>query len=160
MTGEKNASVIKKLVTVTYLVMIIINALANILPINGVNTGQVSDSYPNLFAPAGITFAIWGLIYFLLAGFTLYQLGFFQDYRVRLKAGLLQKLGLYFSISSIANALWIFSWHYHVISLSMLLMLIILGCLILSVGIYPASFQCLLRMDYGRNDSQRYRSSR
>lgn len=131
MAGERGSAMIKILVAVTFLVMIIVNALANILPINGVNTGQVSDSYPNLFAPAGLTFAIWGLIYFLLAGYTLYQLGFFQVYTGKSKVDLFRKIGIYFSISSIANALWIFSWHYHTIDLSMLLMIIILGCLIL-----------------------------
>ena len=30
-----------------------INALANILPINGVTTGDVSDLFPSLFTPAG-----------------------------------------------------------------------------------------------------------
>ena len=35
--------------------------------------------YPNIFAPAGITFAVWGLIYFLLACYILYQLGLFKS---------------------------------------------------------------------------------
>lgn len=48
------------LVAVTYAVMIAVNALANTIPINGRNTGEVSDSYGNLFAPAGVTFSIWG----------------------------------------------------------------------------------------------------
>lgn len=111
--------------------MIIVNALANILPINGQGTGQVSDSYPNLFAPAGFTFAIWGLIYMLLGGYTLYQLGFFQGGKQEIKTNVLDKIGLYFSLSSVANSAWIFSWHYHLIPLSMLLMTVILGCLIL-----------------------------
>lgn len=34
----------KSIVGVTFLIMVTVNALANILPINGVNTGQVSDS--------------------------------------------------------------------------------------------------------------------
>jgi hypothetical protein len=110
--------------------MIIVNALANILPINGQGTGQVSDSYPNLFAPAGLTFAIWGLIYLLLACFTLYMLGFFQGNIKTVKVELLGKIGIIFSISSIANAVWIFLWHYHQIPLSMILMLVILSCLI------------------------------
>jgi hypothetical protein len=55
------------LVALSYLIMVTVNALANILPIAGMNTGAVSDSYPNLFAPAGITFSIWGVIYLLLA---------------------------------------------------------------------------------------------
>lgn len=116
-----------------YVLMIAVNALANLLPINGVTTGQVSDSYPNLFAPAGLTFAIWGLIYLLLAGFTLYQLGFFQDRRGLVKTNLLHKVALLFTVSSLANVAWIFSWHYRLIPLSMLFMIIILLSLILVV---------------------------
>jgi hypothetical protein len=50
------------------------NALVNILPLNGVNTAVVSDSYPNLFTPPGYVFAIWGVIYVLAAVFAAYQL--------------------------------------------------------------------------------------
>jgi hypothetical protein len=134
-TAQSDATVqpgntVKLLVTLTFLIMVTVNALANILPINGQGTGQVSDSYPNLFAPAGITFAIWGLIYLLLAGYTLYQLGLFRRDKSAGKIQLLTRTGVYFSISSIANAAWIFSWHYHLIPLSMVLMIIILLCLI------------------------------
>lgn len=111
--------------------MITVNALANILPINGRNTGEVSDAYKNLFAPAGITFSIWGLIYLLLAGYTLYQLGIFHKENYNKNEELLNKIGIYFSISSIANVAWILTWHYDLIGLSMVLMLVILCCLIL-----------------------------
>jgi hypothetical protein len=131
MERTRNAAAIRIVTVVTFLAMVIVNALANILPINGLETGQVSDSYPNLFAPAGLTFAIWGVIYLLLLGYALYQIGLFQKDMSASKAALLDKIGLLFSISSIANAAWIFSWHYHVIPLSMLLMLVILVCLIL-----------------------------
>lgn len=131
MSKNKTSNFIKILTTISFLVMIIVNALANIIPINGVGTGEVSDSYENLFAPAGITFAIWGVIYILLAGYTLYQLGFFQVDST--SSNLLNKVGLFFSISSIANAAWIFSWHYYKIPVSMLLMIIILVCLIVIV---------------------------
>ncbi len=66
---------VKALVALTYVVMIAMNVAANALPINGRTTAAVSDSYPNLFAPAGITFAIWGVIYLLLGAHVLYQLG-------------------------------------------------------------------------------------
>ena len=127
---NKVKSSVKIIVAVTFLLMIIVNILANSLPINGQTTGEVADSYPNLFAPAGITFAIWGLIYLLLACFTLYLLGFFRGKLDTIKADMLNKVGLVFSISSIANAAWIFSWHYNKIPLSMLLMIVILICLI------------------------------
>ena len=119
------------LVTATYLIMIVINALANILPINGKGTGAVSDSYPNLFAPAGLTFSIWGVIYILLAGFTLHLWGILPRKSDPEKTKLLEKIGLIFSISSIANSVWIFAWHYDAIGLSVVLMLVILACLIL-----------------------------
>jgi len=115
----------------TFLIMIAVNAMANILPINGVSTGQVSDAYQNLFAPAGLTFSIWGLIYLLLAGYTLYHVGLFQGGEGAESRGLLRKTGILFSISSLANAAWIFSWHYDFIPLTMLLMVVILVCLIL-----------------------------
>ena len=55
MGEKKNGALIKIITAVTFAAMVAVNALANILPINGVNTGQVSDAYPNLFAPASIT---------------------------------------------------------------------------------------------------------
>ena len=122
---------IKIMVVITYLVMITLNALANIIPINGRNTGEISDSYKNLFAPAGFTFAIWGLIYFLLVAYTIYQLGFFQRRVENNKGQLMDRIGIYFSISSIANSLWILAWHYDYIPISMILMIVILVCLIL-----------------------------
>ena len=51
--------------------MVTINSLANILPINGMTTGDLSDKLKNLFTPQGATFAIWGVIYSLLLVFTL-----------------------------------------------------------------------------------------
>jgi len=43
---------------IAFLAVIVVNALANALPINGVTTGQLSDEIPNLFVPAGLTFSI------------------------------------------------------------------------------------------------------
>ena len=50
---------VKALVAVTYLAMVGMNVLANVLPLNGRRTGEVSDAYPSLFTPAGVTFSIW-----------------------------------------------------------------------------------------------------
>ena len=127
----KKLNLISIIVLITYLAMIIVNGLANALPINGMITGDISDSYPNLFAPTGITFTIWGVIYLLLAAHTLYQLGLFRKKGEEVKTALLKEVGTLFAISSLANVAWIFAWHYKVIPLSMVLMLIILVCLAL-----------------------------
>lgn len=130
MPGEIATRAVQICAAVAYVLMIVMNALANLLPINGITTGQVSDAYPNLFAPAGLTFAIWGVIYLLLAGFILYQLGLLQDRRGAMKPHLLHKVAVLFTVSSLANVAWIFSWHYRLIPLSMFLMVIILLSLI------------------------------
>lgn len=122
-------------VLVTYLLMIVMNYLANALPLNGMTTGEVSDSYSNLFAPAGYTFAIWGLIYVLLAFHVIYQLGFFRSGERSEVTQLMKKIAVYFSISSVANALWIVAWHYGKLGTSIVLMLIILVSLIIINGI-------------------------
>lgn len=106
-----------------FIVMIGVNALANILPINGLTTGAVSDLYPNLFAPAGFTFAIWGIIYLALLTFVIYGFSGFDHGSLRL---VYKRISYAFILSSLANAIWIFCWHYRLIPLSMLLMILML----------------------------------
>lgn len=130
MKKESGWTVLKVVNTISFMLMIVVNALANILPINGLRTGDVSDAYPNLFAPAGLTFAIWGVIYIGLAGFILYQLGFFKG-KSGMDIAVSRRIGHYFWISSLANVAWIFSWHYRWISLSLVFMIVILLCLII-----------------------------
>ena len=130
MQENYNAS-LRIFVVLAYLTMIIINGVGNLLPLNGMSTGMVSDSYPNLFAPAGLTFAIWGVIYFLLACYILYQWGFFHKIVQEPDPKLMRNIAIYFIISSLANAAWIFAWHFQQIPMSMLLMVVILICLIM-----------------------------
>ncbi len=61
------------LVVVTVLVTIIINILADALPINGLNTGKISDTFHVYFVPAGYVFSIWGIIYIGLIAYAIYQ---------------------------------------------------------------------------------------
>lgn len=130
MNRNRKEIIVKTITTITFFSMVIINWLAQGLIINGVNPKLISDSYPNLFAPAAITFSIWGTIYLLLAAFTFYQDGLFQGDNKPVKANLLYIVGIWFSISSIANICWIFAWNYYQIALSMFFMIIILMCLI------------------------------
>lgn len=131
MFGEKKYSPLRIFVAITFVIMVATNALANILPINGQTTGEISDSYSNLFAPAGYTFAIWGLIYALLFIYTIYQLGIFRNSYNRKDTDLLDRVGVIFAISSIVNTMWIFTWHYNVIWLSLILIIVVLISLIL-----------------------------
>lgn len=109
-----------------FLGTVTVNALANILPINGVGTGALSDELPNLFVPAGITFSIWGLIYLLLLAYSVTILsGAFKGAK---DWGVLD--GIAFSVNMAANSAWIFAWHFRLIGVSLALMLVILATLV------------------------------
>lgn len=120
---------------VTWLLLIAVlavNALANILPINGYNTGQISGFYPNYFVPAGFTFAIWSIIYLLLLAyaiaFSIYALKkdtspVIQEY--------LKAINPYFCVTCLLNAGWILAWHYLQMLLSVAIMLSFLVILLL-----------------------------
>ncbi|MEI7942406.1 MAG: tryptophan-rich sensory protein [Candidatus Riflemargulisbacteria bacterium] len=109
----------------SFFFMFMLNALANILPINGYYTGQLSDMYPNLFVPAGITFSIWGLIYIALILFIggMYKLKGVDDAKYF-------KLSLLFIVSNLLNGYWILAWHYKFVFLSLIIMLALLATLI------------------------------
>lgn len=107
---------------------LLVNWLAISLPLNGKDTGQLSDQYPILTVPAGYAFSIWSIIYTALIGFAIYQALLSQ--RANLRIGRITPL---FLLSCLANIGWIFTWHYEILSVNMLCMLVLLGTLI---GIY------------------------
>lgn len=109
-----------------FLLTIIVNALANALPLNGRTTAEVSDSYPTLFAPAGYVFSIWGVIYVLLLIFTVYQM--LPKHR---ESQSVSRIGFFFVLSSLANVIWLFLWHYDQVVASVLPMFALLGTLII-----------------------------
>ncbi|NWF95013.1 MAG: tryptophan-rich sensory protein [Candidatus Thorarchaeota archaeon] len=86
---------------------IIGNALANILPFNGVYTGTVADAYPSLFTPPGYVFAIWGVIYTLLFIFMVYQVRSSQQ-----GADYIRQIGVLFLIGAVFNNVWLVMFHY------------------------------------------------
>lgn len=117
---------IKILAGTTFVAMVVVNFLANGLPINNRSTGDISDAYPNLFAPAGPAFSIWGLIYLLLAGYVIYQF-VKKDQKTE---NLVRKINPLFIATSLTNISWIFAWHYDYIGLSVLIMATLLILLI------------------------------
>jgi benzodiazapine receptor len=112
-----------------------VNILASALPLNGQNTGAISDRFQVYFVPAGYVFAIWGVIYLGWLAFAVYQFLPAQQNNPRL-----QKLGYWFALSGVFNAAWLFCWHYNQFGLSVLVMLALLGTLIVSY----------LRLEVGR----------
>ncbi len=118
---------------------ITVNVLAAALPLNGQNTGAISDRFKVYFVPAGYVFAIWGIIYIGWIAFAIYQALPAQKENPRLR-----RLGYLFALSGLFNAAWLFCWHYNQFGLSVLVMFTLLGLLIasylrLNVGRTPLS---------------------
>lgn len=116
---RKNKASLKLSNLIFFILTIFVNFLANYLPINDLPTGQVSAVYNNPFTPAGFTFSIWGIIYLFLFIFIIYQ--FIGKGKINQEFS----TGPYFIIASIANASWLFLWHYQLIPLSMIVILIL-----------------------------------
>ena len=119
------------LVIAAFVATIVMNALANLLPLFGRATGEISDSFPSLFTPAGYAFSVWGLIYLALAGFVIYQATASGRADPRLPA--VRRL---FVVSCLFNIGWLLSWHALSIALSEVLMI---GLLVTLIAIYRAS---------------------
>ena len=115
-----------------FALMITMNALANGLPLNGYTTGEISAFYPNRFVPAGFTFSIWGIIYLLLLGYTVYSISLLwkkNETNPLLKPVIY--VANYFTLTCALNGVWILMWHLLQIELSLLFMLWLLATLIL-----------------------------
>jgi benzodiazapine receptor len=113
----------------SFLAVIVVNTLASTVGINGRLTGAISDGIPNLFVPAGLTFSIWGVIYLLLLLFTIAQArGLFSAGQDGPEGT--RQIGWLFALSSVANVAWLLLWHYELVGVSVLAMLVILGSLL------------------------------
>jgi hypothetical protein len=115
--------------------VIVVNGLANALPLNGQTTGEISDRFDVYFVPAGYVFSIWGLIYLALIGYSIYQVLPSQRDNPRL-----QRIGYLYVLSCLANVAWLFLWHYEYFELTMVAMV---ALLLLLIAIY-------LRLGTGR----------
>ena len=115
------------LVVLSILATIVVNTLANTLPINGKNTGAISDSFDVYFVPAGYVFSIWGVIYIGLIVFAIYQALPRQKENPRLRA-----IGWWVVAGSLANITWIFLWHYEQFPLTLIAMLALLLTLVVT----------------------------
>ena len=111
-------------IVITFLVTVAINASANILPLNGLKTAEISDRFPVFVTPANYVFAIWALIYLGQLAFTIHQA------RPSRRADpLLRSIGYLPAVAAILNSLWLVLWHYEVFALTVPVMFALLATL-------------------------------
>lgn len=107
---------------------IFINYLSNTGKINGTTIGERSDGINSLFTPAGYAFSIWGVIYLLLFAFVIFQgRSLFNKNK---QDDFVEKVGIWFIVSCIANCAWVFLWLYGLTGLSCIAMFVMLFSLI------------------------------
>ncbi len=120
----------KKLALLNFLSVIIVigvNYISQAIRINETTIGEVSNKYFNLFTPAGYAFAIWGLIFFGLLAYGIFQIRrAFSDK----SNGFIEQTGYWFIIANLLNCTWVFAFAYEYTGLSVLIMLGILFSLI------------------------------
>jgi hypothetical protein len=121
-----NKDIIRQIsVLLALIVTIAVNVLSNALPLNGLTAGEISDSFEVYFVPAGYVFSIWSLIYLGLIAYAIFQFLPSQRENPRLR-----QTGWWFVLSSAANSIWLFLWHYSYFALSVVAMLTLLTSLI------------------------------
>ncbi|MGE6415479.1 TspO/MBR family protein [Planococcus kocurii] len=116
------------LMTISFIAVIVMNTLANTLPLNDQTTGDVSNRLLVLFTPAGYVFSIWSIIYLLLAVWIV-------AFWIRLRKGQTpsHKITLFFVLSCLFNISWLLLWHYEFFAWSIVAML---GYLIALIALY------------------------
>ncbi|NNE65932.1 MAG: hypothetical protein HKN33_05140 [Pyrinomonadaceae bacterium] len=111
-------------VTLATILVLLANYLAAEGFINGTLPNQISDRYSTVITPSGYAFAIWGLIYFGLIAFSIYQALPSQR-----ESELISGIRVPYLFLSALNIGWLFAWHYELVPLSLLVIVFLLICL-------------------------------
>ncbi|WP_152395566.1 tryptophan-rich sensory protein [Paenibacillus guangzhouensis] len=110
---------------IAFVLVLVMNGLAEWLPIGGHTTGEISAMNPSRLTPASYAFLIWGMIYAALLVFIIYQL--LPAGRARPE---IQQIGGWFIVSCAMNIVWLLLWHYQYIESTLFIMLALLIALI------------------------------
>lgn len=136
----KKVRALSVLNAVAFLIQLCMTYLVQSKLVNDFTVGEVSDKYPSLFTPAGITFAIWGIIYVALGFFCIYHLVMAWRKPLNHPANTdTERMGEWFIITNLAAAFWLLAWVTEDLSLAMFFILVQLICLIaihLRLGMY------------------------
>lgn len=128
-SAQRDTSWTWPLINLLGLVLVVaVNYAANYFEFNGNSTGDIVNRDPVPFQPAGWVFSIWGVIYLLLGIFVVYGLLPAGRHNPRL-----QRISPLFLVANLANATWIFFWHWEQIAASFGTIVVLL---IAVIGIY------------------------
>jgi len=107
------------LVIVATVGMIILNWLAAVGILGGIETGLISDKYPTHITPAGFAFAIWSLIYLGMIAFSIYQ-------ALPSNAAKFRGMRRFYILSCVANGAWLYIWSQELMVVSLGIIFVLL----------------------------------
>ncbi len=117
---------------ITFIIHVCLSYASQFKLINANDVGDVSDTYPSLFTPAGFTFSIWGVIYTALLALTIYHLVMTTRKGIDDPANQdVLRIGPWFIINNLATAAWTIAWTGELLLLSVILIFIQLVSLII-----------------------------
>ncbi len=106
---------------VAFLLTIAFNWLSSSGFINGIDMTEAAARYEVWITPSGFTFGIWGIIYLFLFMFVIFQL-----HTPVSKSNHIQLIGNYFVYTCIFNVLWLITYQYDLIWVSVIVMVALL----------------------------------
>ncbi|MEO8764267.1 MAG: hypothetical protein ABI416_08265 [Ginsengibacter sp.] len=125
---KKNLKLLVVANTVTLILMLSANIAASIKAFTGQTVAEVSRKYDTLFAPAGYAFIIWGFLFLLSVCFVVFQ---WIELKENDPRKYIERTGIWFSLSNLANAAWLYFWLNEMIGSSVIVIFFLVLCLIL-----------------------------
>ncbi len=131
------------------LVTLVINAMGATGLINGLSQKEISDMYPTLITPSSSTFSIWSVIYtFLIVSIIVMIIKNKDAYYKRA----INEISFLFWVSCALNIMWIISFSYNLIGLSLILIaafLIVMTLIVKRIGEFHIKKRWLLPIAFG-----------
>lgn len=103
------------------LISIILTSVISLIPLWWVTQGDISNMYSTSITPAGFTFSIWSLIYLSWIVLGLHTF---------IARKTIWKKYLYLAGTMFLSVIWLLPWHFDIIGLSLIVMLILFTSLV------------------------------
>ncbi len=110
------------------ILVLAVNGLSQAQRWNDTTIGEMSDLYTNLFTPAGYAFSIWGLIFLMLIGYSIFQIR--RALYSEKESPFIEQTGWWFALANVLNAAWVVAFTFQYVGLSVIIMIGILVSLL------------------------------
>ena len=110
---------------VVFVATLAANAAAGTGAMSGESIGVIANRFPSLFLPANYVFGIWTLIYAWQFVFVV-----FQALPLAVSSRTVTRLGPWWAVSNVLNAVWLATFAFSRFALAMVIMLALLAVLI------------------------------